>query len=258
MSALKIMTYNMLHIDNDPANDWNKRKYLIRLVIDREDPDVIGTQECLYTQIQDLLHLLPDYDWIGLGRLGGSNDDYMAIFYKRDRITLLAYDHFWLSDTPRLIGSMSFGNKLPRMVTWAKFADKHSGKIFYHLNTHLDYISEVARIKAAGLICEKVKELEPNIPVFLTGDFNTDIKTIPFHMLTKEGLFTDTWDLAQEHINQTNGTKNDFIYQDGGDQRIDWILVKERIVVNRIKIVTDCPGGVFPSDHFPVIADCVF
>lgn len=253
---MKIMTYNMLHIDNDPANDWNKRKDLIHSLIVKEDPDVIGTQECLFTQIQDILNMLPDYNWVGLGRRGGSNDDYMAIFYKRDRMTLLEYDHFWLSDTPDLIGSMSFGNKLPRMVTWAKFEDKHTGNVFYHMNTHLDYICEEARIKGAKLICKKVKEFQPNILTFLTGDFNTDVKTTPFNILVKEGHFIDTWDLAREHINKTNGTKNDFIFKDGGDQRIDWILVKETVLVNSIKVITDCPEGLFPSDHFPVIADC--
>lgn len=246
----------MLHLDNDPANDWGVRRELIRSLIDKEDPDVIGTQECLYSQIQDLLFMLPNYDWIGLGRCGGSKDDYMTIFYKRERMTLMSYDHFWHSDTPDSIGSMTLGNKLPRMVTWAKFKDKHNGNVFYHMNTHLDYISETARKKGASLICEKVKELEPNLPVFLTGDFNTNIETTPFNILTKEGLFTDTWDLAQEHINKTNGTKNDFVYKDGGDQRIDWILAKGNVSVNRIKIITDCHDGEFPNDHFPVMADC--
>ena len=50
MNQIKIMTYNMLHIDDNPENNWQKRRELIRNIIDRESPDIIGTQECLYIQ----------------------------------------------------------------------------------------------------------------------------------------------------------------------------------------------------------------
>lgn len=256
MNQIKIMTYNMLHIDDNPENNWQKRRELIRNIIDRESPDIIGTQECLYIQIQDLLQFLPDYDWIGLGRQGGSKDDFMAIFYKKDQFSIIEYDHFWLSNTPNIIGSMTYGNEIPRMVTWAKFLDKRNGQVFYHMNTHLDYICEKARILGAQQISEKLNELDPKLPVFLTGDFNTDVHTEPYNILTQPGLFRDTWDLAREHVNKNLGTKNDFMYSDGGDQRIDWILARAEIDIHWIKIVDDCINGSFPSDHFPVIISC--
>ena len=48
----------------------------------------------------------------------------LAIFYNEKNYTVLEYDHFWLSDTPNIIGSKTWGNNIPRMVTWAKFLDK--------------------------------------------------------------------------------------------------------------------------------------
>jgi endonuclease/exonuclease/phosphatase family metal-dependent hydrolase len=256
MDNLKIMTYNMLHIDDNPLNCWEDRKQLIKNLIGREVPDIIGTQECLFSQIKDLIKLLPEYDWIGMGRLGGSQDDYMAIYYKKDRFNLLDYNHFWLSDMPNTIGSMTFGNATPRMVTWAKFKDMNTGCEFYHMNTHLDYFCEEARIKGAKLILQKARELEGNLPIFLTGDFNTDVNTEPFSILTVGGEFADTWDLSLQHINKELGTMNDFVDFTGGDRRIDWILAKGNVRVNTIKIVDDCINKKFPSDHFPVIASC--
>ncbi|MCC3355515.1 endonuclease/exonuclease/phosphatase family protein [Bacillus sp. REN16] len=256
MIDIRIMTYNVLHIDENPANKWEERKELIKKLIERESPDIIGTQECLYSQIRDIIEMLPEYEWLGLGRLGGSNGDFMTIYFRKDRFVLLEYDHFWLSDTPEIIGSMTFGNETPRMVTWGKFLDRRTGNVFYHMNTHLDYLCEEARKKAAVLIQTKVKEFQSNLPVFLTGDFNTDINTEPYDILTKLGSFKDTWDLAREHVNKTLGTKNDFIDKTGGDSRIDWILSKGVQSVKSIKIIDDCVEGSFPSDHFAVIVNC--
>jgi len=256
MKELKLMTYNMLHIDHDPSNKWHERKALISAVINREKPDVIGTQECLYSQVKDMMEMHPEFDWVGMGRQGGSKDDFMAIFYRKGRFSVLEYNHFWLSDTPMEIGSMTFGNKLPRMVTWVKFHDHQTEKTFYHMNTHLDYICEEARIKGAKLINEKVKEFNPAYPIFLTGDFNTDAGTLPYTILTEQGPFEDTWNNAAKHINKSCGTKNDFKYPDGGSERIDWILAKGVPTVNRTKIINDVMDGKYPSDHFPVLTMC--
>lgn len=253
---MKIMTYNMLHIDDNPNNDWNKRKGLISTILQREKPDIIGTQECLFTQVKDILFMNPEFDWVGLGRQGGSFDDFMAVFYRVDRFEVLAYNHFWLSDTPQEIGSMSFGNTLPRMVTWVKFLDVKTGQLFYHMNTHFDYISEKSRIKSAHLINEKANELfEEEHPIFLTGDFNCDIETTPYNTLTEQGPFIDIWDQAIEHINGSVGTKAE-LHPEPGNERIDWILAKDVSKVHHIKVVNDVVNGEYPSDHFPVIAEC--
>lgn len=253
--TIKIMTYNMLHIDDNPENDWHLRKGLISTIIQREKPDIIGTQECLFSQIKDIIALNDELDWLGLGRRGGSKDDYMAIFYRKDRFEVLAYDHFWLSDTPYDVGSMTFGNEWPRMVTWIHFFDKKTGNNFYHMNTHFDHISEASRFKSAYLINNKVKEFGKNDSVFLTGDFNCDAGTSTYQILTEEGPFTDTWELARENKNKTSDTKNN-LHPDPGGERIDWILVRNVSNVNRIKINTDLIGGDYPSDHFPVTVEC--
>src|SRR5699024_12436957 len=93
-------------------------------------------------------------------------------------------------------------------------------------------------------------------PVFHAGEFKTAAGTLPYTILTKRGTFKDTWDDAEDQINPSSGTKNDFMYPDGGDEHIDWILAKGVRRVKNIKIIDDVIDGMYPSDHFPVIAEC--
>lgn len=255
MDKLRIMTYNLrLNVDPSP-NSWDERKSLIVDIIHRESPDIIGTQEPVFQQVQDLEELLPDYRWIGLGRRGGSKEEYMAIFYKKDRFKVIEYDHYWLSDTPETMGSITWDNACTRMVTWIRFLDRETGKQFYHLNTHLDHISEAARVQGAELIVKKCEELDESTPLILTADFNTGAKSDTHQVFLNKGNFIDTWDTATEHINPELGSFNDFKDPTGGDTRIDWILYRGNVQPGTIKIVNDIVDGRFPSDHFPIVVD---
>jgi len=40
----------------------------------------------------------------------------MAIFYRKDRFEPREFDHFWLSDTPNVVASTTWGNSNRRMV----------------------------------------------------------------------------------------------------------------------------------------------
>jgi endonuclease/exonuclease/phosphatase family metal-dependent hydrolase len=256
---LRVMTYNLRYLNStDPSpHTWAERVPTIKKLIQREQPDIIGTQEAVYQQIQDLKDQVPEYNWIGLGREGGSKGEYSAIFYNENKYTPLEYDHYWLSDTPNVIGSKSWGNQIPRMVTWAKFLDKRSNKQFYVVNTHFDHQSTEAREKSAALILEKTKEFNPDLPVILTGDFNAGPTSLPHQTLTKDGEFSDLWDTAQTRVNEDLGTFNGFNDPtgQGPERRIDWILAKGNILAKTIEIVNYQKNGQFPSDHYPVMTD---
>ena len=257
---VKAMTFNLRYKNNnDPSpHTWDERVPTIRKVINTEKPDIIGTQEVLYTQLQDLESTLPKYyTWIGLGREGGNRGEYSAIFYNEKDYTVLEYDHFWLSDTPNIIGSKTWGNNIPRMVTWAKFLDKKSNKQFYFVNTHFDHQSANAREKSAELILEVTNKFDPELPVILTGDFNAGPDSRPHEILTGDGAFDDLFETAEKRINEDLGTFNGFNNPTGGgpDRRIDWILGKGNLTTNEIEIVNYQTKEQFPSDHFPVLAD---
>lgn len=256
---VKVMTYNLRVLNNhDPSpHTWAERVPAIKKLIEEERPDIIGTQEVAYKQLQDVEANLPKYEWIGLGREGGSKGEYSAIFYKEKRYTPLEYDHFWLSDTPNVIGSKTWGNNYTRMVTWVKFLDKKTNQQFYVVNTHFDHQSALAREKSAELVLEKIKAFDPKLPILFTGDFNANPDSVPYQKLTSEGAFDDLWLTAEEKINEHLGTFNGFHDPTGGGpkNRIDWILAKGSVKANTIEILDYYKNGQFPSDHYPVMAD---
>jgi hypothetical protein len=121
--SLHVMSFNLRYASNTEPNSWSARRPVMAQLLRREQPTVLGTQEGLYEQLKDMERDLPaHYDWIGVGRAGGSHDEFMAIYYDTRRLEPLEFDHYWLSDTPEVIGSKSWGNNVIRMVTWVRFA----------------------------------------------------------------------------------------------------------------------------------------
>jgi endonuclease/exonuclease/phosphatase family metal-dependent hydrolase len=251
---LAVMTFNLRFASNRPPNSWPQRRPVMRDCIMKHAPDLIGTQEGLYGQLKDLAADLPEYDWIGLGRDGGSRGEFMAIYYRRDRFEPLEYDHYWLSDTPDVMASCTWGHVCKRMVTWVKFLDRRTDQQFYFINTHLDHESQPAREKSAALILERTRALKTTLPILLVGDFNADDKNRTFQILTGEDAFEDTWLTAGRRINETTNTFHGYRAPVEGGRRIDWILSRGAVAVDSTEIITYAEDGQYPSDHFPVIA----
>ena len=254
-STLTVMSYNLRFASTNRPDAWPDRRPLMAELIQQLAPDVFGTQEGLYPQLQDLAADLPGYQWIGLGRDGGSRGEFMAVFYRTARLEPLAYDHFWLSDTPLVMGSKTWGPRHARMVTWVKFRDRQTGQEFMFVNTHFDHQVQAAREKSAQMVRERVAEFDPKLPVLLVGDFNAPAgKNKSYSILTGDKFFTDTWTAAAERVNEGIGSFNGFKALEKGGPRIDWILSRGPVKTDRIEIVTFSRNGQFPSDHCPVIA----
>jgi endonuclease/exonuclease/phosphatase family metal-dependent hydrolase len=227
----------------------------VKSLLDAYRPDVIGTQEGLYHQLKDLAADQPDYDWIGLGRDGGSRGEFMAVFYRRDRLEPLEFDHFWLSDTPEVIASSSWGNAVRRMVTWVRFRDRITGREFYFWNTHLEHEVQAAREKAAELIRQRIGQLPADVPLLLVGDFNAvSGANRAYDILARESGLSDTWHAARERRNEDANSFTGFEPLKHDGQRIDWILARGVREVRVTEAVTLRPDGRWPSDHLPVVA----
>jgi endonuclease/exonuclease/phosphatase family metal-dependent hydrolase len=253
-ASLRVMTFNLRFASTNPPNAWPERRPVMKTCLEQSAPDLIGTQEGLYQQINDLAADLPQYQWIGTGRDGGSRGEFMAIFYRPDRFEPLEFDHFWLSDTPNVIGSTSWGNRNRRMVTWVRFLDRRTARQFYFFNTHLDHEIQPAREKASVLIRERVERLTQALPILLVGDFNAAAgANKAYDILTEGGFFEDTWLNAKQPRNEKIATFHNYRGPREGS-RIDWILARGAIVVESSEIVTCSENGQYPSDHFPVMA----
>ena len=254
--GLRVMTYNLRYASMKGSEAWPDRRPAMKALLKQQAPDIMGTQEGVYHQLRDLAADLPEYDWIGTGRDGGSRGEFMAIYYRRERFEPLAYDHFWLSDTPEVIASSTWGNTNRRMVTSVRFKDRRSDKVFHSWNTHLDHALQPAREKAAELIKTRLAKIPSNEPVILMGDFNAEATRNPVYDTLTRGIgFTDSWFTAAQRKNETLNSFNGFAKPVFNSARIDWILYRGDAEVTSAEVVVDgSPEGRQPSDHHPVLA----
>lgn len=251
--TLQVMTYNVRYASDDPPNAWGVRRPVAVAMLREQSPDIIGTQEGLYRQIKDFESDLPEYDWIGLGREGGSHGEFMAIFYRSARLEPLEFDHFWLSDTPDRVGSTTWGNMNRRMVTWIRFRDRRTERESYCFNTHFDHEIQLAREKSAELLWERIQALKTELPIILLGDFNSAAQDSPaYDLLVGPEKLTDVWLTAKSHGPQV-ATFHAFEGVKPEGRRIDWILTRGALECESTEIVTYSSSGQFPSDHFPVV-----
>lgn len=252
--TLTVMTYNLRYASPQPPNSWPQRRPAAKAMLAALAPDVIGTQEGLYEQLKDLHEDLPGFEQIGLGREGGSRGEFMAIFFRRERFDPLEYDHYWLSDTPDVIGSASWGNSVRRMVTWVRFRERASSQQFYFVNTHFDHQSQDAREKSAELLLARVRALKTELPVIVVGDFNAAAgANKAYDTLVGSDYFVDTWTSAAQR-GAAVGTFHNYRGPREGGPRIDWILSHGPVESLSTEVVTFQLEGQYPSDHFPVIA----
>lgn len=253
--ALRVMSFN-IRMPNyiDAVNYWDSRRDLTVKMIRQEAPDIIGTQETYFRQGEYIVTALPEYVWLGNSRQGIHTDEYMAVFFRKDRFELLEMGQFWLSETPSVPASMSWGVSITRMVTWVRFLDKRTGKPFYFLDTHLAHRDqdEQARSNSAKVIAQFLEKLPKDVPVVLTGDFNSTPNQEAYKTLTAH--LKDAWVTSVERAGP-EGTFHAFRGGEKPEPRIDWILYRAPWKVRRIETVTMHEGGKYPSDHYPVVAD---
>ena len=252
---LGIMSFNLRFASTAGPHGWAVRRPVMRALLRREHPHVIGTQEGLYQQLRDIdSDLGPRYDWIGTGRQGGSRDESAAIFYDTRRLSPVEHYTFWLSDTPEVIGSNTWGAAFPRVVTWVRFRDlRDGGGEFYVLNTHFDHASQNAREHGATLLAQRISGLDRSLPAVVTGDFNAAAHRNPVYDAMLAAGLVDTWETAAER-GAPYGTFHGYnpLVPDG--DRIDWILSTPGVTARRASINTFSRNGQFPSDHLPVQA----
>jgi endonuclease/exonuclease/phosphatase family metal-dependent hydrolase len=256
-AALRVMTFNIrFGTAPDGPDAWPLRRALALKVIGDFDPALLGMQEALRFQIDEIARALPQYGEAGVGRDDGVQaGEYAAILFDRRRLTLLGQGTFWLSDTPAVPGSMTWGNRYPRVVTWARLADRATGATLIVFDTHWDHESQPARENGARLMLQRIAaRAAPADPIVVTGDFNSGEGNPAFQALIASGL-RDTFRAIHPSAREV-GTFHAFRGGTGGD-KIDAVLVSAAWRVLDAGIVHTQAGGRYPSDHFPVTATIV-
>ncbi|MEJ6542159.1 endonuclease/exonuclease/phosphatase family protein [Brachybacterium paraconglomeratum] len=261
---LHVMSFNIRYdrssgggtVEGDPDH-WPTRRPLLIELLEREKPTLLGIQEALYGQLTAIESALPRHRSIGYGREGGSAGEYSAIFYDSTRLEVLQWDQFWLSDTPEVIGSATWGNTVTRIVVWARMRDLASGAEFAMINTHFDHRSEPARIRGADAMIDLFQggELD-GLSTIVTGDFNSHAHDSgAYTTLVTDGPTVDTWDSAAQRVTPAWGTFPGYEDPVEDGDRIDWVLTTDDLVTTKAAInVWRDASGAYPSDHAPVQA----
>ena len=263
---LRVMSFNIRYgTANDGANRWKNRCELVFDVLREHDCDVVGLQEALRFQIDEMREAVPLYGEIGVGRDDGkTKGEYSGILYRTDRLNVADSGTFWLSDTPEVPGSITWGNACTRICTWGRFVCKGSGKAFYLFNVHLDHRSQPSREKSAVLLARRIGDRKHDDPVIVTGDFNAG-ESNPAVRYLKGELRVEGAELAENpvplvdtfrvlHPEATDvGTFNGFKGTRSGE-KIDYVFTQPGVKVVGAEILRDNKDGQYPSDHFPVMA----
>ena len=253
---LRVLCYNLRYITSGDKGDrtWVARRDQAAELIKNDAADIVGIQEGLPPMMNDLAERLPGYAVIGVGREDGVDQgEYAAILVKADRFRVQESGTFWLSDTPEICNSCTWGNTVTRICTWAKLYDRHTQRTFHYFNTHLDHASELARQKGTELILARIDQRKPQGPVILTGDFNASEED-PLHASIKAAGLTDVWKALNADVPpEESGTFHEFTGVTNRS-RIDFIYATPDLKGLESVIVRSSKDGNFPSDHFPVRA----
>ena len=255
---LKVMTFNMRRQngpEDDPQDDWVRRKHLVAQVIKDANPDLICSQELFAFQAEELDAVLPGYARIGCGRDANLADEHMLIYYKRGLLAPLASEMIWLSETPEIPGSRSWGEGWIRCLLIGRFYHLPSRTQLLVACTHLDTNGEHIRLKEAAVVDAKIRSLQGKMPVILTADFNSLGGSSATWKFFQEKGFQDSWCLSPVKLGPVaSGGGFKKMVKDSG-RRIDWILFKGDVKTLRHETITTERDGHYPSDHFPVTSE---
>ncbi len=265
---LQVMSFNIRYGSaNDGENHWKNRREMVFDVIRNHYPDIVGLQEALDFQISEIRKALDKYGQIGVAREDGKTEgEYSAILYRLDRFDVGESGTFWLSDTPEVPGSSHWGNACVRICTWARFAEKKSGKAFYLYNTHLDHVSQPSREKSAVLLAQRISDRRHADPFVVTGDFNAgEDNPVVMYLKGKTSLggldgsesnntvpMVDTFRVLHPYAKEVR-TGHSFRGSRQGN-KIDYVFTPPGVQVLEAQILYDNVDGRYPSDHFPVTA----
>jgi endonuclease/exonuclease/phosphatase family metal-dependent hydrolase len=260
---INIATYNIrIQTSADSgARAWDQRKIAVKRIIDENRFDVFGVQEIVNkNQEADFKALIPEFTYVGRGRdnFEGTKGEQIGVFFKSARFELLSHGSFFLSQTPDTL-SKGWDAALRRMCVWLKLSDRNSESDFYVFCTHFDHKGVIARVESAKLIVNRVHQIAGDSPVIFLGDLNTSPESTEMYQ-TICADFDDTRAICTSKIEESVGTFNGYDVTKTAfpiSERIDYIFCR-RFLVNKYMVInTSYSKDTYPSDHFPILVECV-
>ncbi|MDQ7950107.1 MAG: endonuclease/exonuclease/phosphatase family protein [Pedobacter sp.] len=253
--------------DDALGRGWRDRKKSCLTIIKGQKADLIGFQEVLKVQADDLKKAMPDYGCFGFEgpEMDVSPETYNGIaknlvMYAKKRYEMVSAGCYWLSETPEIAGSKSWNTARARHVNWLRLKDRQSGREFRLMAVHLDHKDQEARNKQGQLIVRESAQYLPDFPQILVGDFNVTAQN-PVYSIITAGGWKDTYPAIHGDkdpgatFHNFEGTNYAKAKTNG---KIDFIFTRGKVAATAASIVYDQLDGVYPSDHFFIKAKIVF
>lgn len=245
-----IMSFNLRYWnETDGEHGWPERRDSVAELIRQQNPLILGTQEGLPSMLEDLDQRLPAYGRIGEGRWAGGENEYNAVYFRRDAVEVLRWGQFWLSETPSVPASRSWDSSLPRICTWGILELRSSRRKLAVFNTHLDHQGSEARERGTELIWQEMDKFVKNgMPCFLTGDFNCRPDSPPIQFL-RSRLVDALHRQGKGEVGTFHGFKGT-----AAPGPIDYIFTTQDVSVLAAEVLDFAVNGILPSDHYPITA----
>ena len=282
---IRAVSYNVRceTTESDDTNNWSNRKTDLANLVKSIAPDVIGFQEVRTNQYSYLKSQLSGYTFIGAMRDSTTTSEATPVAFLTSRFKLIDSGTFWLSATPEVVGSTSWGggatdSGLPRICTWALLRDRTTGGVFCFASTHLDLL-EAPRLAGMRLILSSLvaKYEAVAVPVVLVGDMNA--RETETSMAEAAAAMNDALLASKTAPTGSWRTFNGFTWNDSEvscadalanytaeertaaastlGKRIDFIFSSFGTEVEAFATCNDARPGknYYPSDHYPIVAD---
>lgn len=249
----RIMSFNV-RCANDGVQTITNRGKVSAEMLKAYMPDSFGVQECTPRWKRIIKRAVGDkYACVGRARdFYGPFTEYSSIYYLKDKYNLIDSGTFWLSETPDKAYTKSFNSMCYRIATWAVLENKETGERYTHINTHLDHKLDSTRDAQMKVLIEQVLKITGEGKVVMTGDFNAYEDSSVYAVACES--FDDTKYIAKNTDEGPTFTKYG-TKEDNGRGAIDFIFVSKGVKAESYKIIRNTVEGIYPSDHFPIVAD---
>ena len=254
--AARVMSFNV-RCKDDPEGSIDNRSQLAVEVVKQYAPDSFGVQEATPKWLRIFDKEVGDkYARVGQARdFFGPFSEYNCVYYLKDKYNLLDSGTFWLSETPYKKYSVSYDSACRRIASWAVLEDKETGKIYTHINTHLDHVLESTRDAQCKVLLAEMAKLQTQGVVVITGDFNTYSDGDVYASMVAGA--DDAAVTAETAIDAGITYHNYGKKADEGQGAIDFVFLTKGTKVENYQVIKTIIKDMYPSDHYPIIADIV-
>ncbi len=254
--AVRVMSFNV-RCKDDPEGSIDNRSQIGIEIINQYAPDSFGVQEATPKWLRIFEKEVGDrYARVGQARdFFGPFSEYNCVYYLKDKYNLLDSGTFWLSETPYKKYSVDYDSACRRIASWAVLEDKETGKVYTHINTHLDHVLESTRDAQSKVLLSEMSKLQTQGVVVITGDFNTFSDGDVYASMVAGA---DDAAVTAETVIDAGITFHSYGKKaDEGQGPIDFIFLTKGTKVENYQVIKTIIKDIYPSDHYPIIADII-